>query len=233
MWQVCRGLTRPYKCVNALRSRRKTRRLVLDWLEPRTLLSNVSWTGTTDGKSWAVAGNWSNNEVPTSGDDVTINIAGNPTIQITTGSQSVHSLTASEPISISGGSLTVAAASTLSGGLTMTGGSLIANGSSFTATVTGTTTISGGSLLAEGGATLSLSTLATFNGELNSTDTLEATGAGSVLALPKLATITEDTTDYSSPFRSRPSPAAAWGYHCSRQSPAGRCKWKATAPAAP
>ena len=194
MWQVCRGLTRPYKSVNTLRSRRKARRLVLDWLEPRTLLSNVSWTGTTDGKSWAVAGNWSNNAVPTPGDDVTINIAGNPTIQITTGNQSVHSLTASEPISIIGGSLTVAAASTLSGGLTMTGGALVANGSSFTATVTGTTTISGGSLLAEGGATLSLSTLTSYSGELNSTDTLEATGAGSVLNLPKLATITEDTT---------------------------------------
>ena len=108
MWQVCRGLTRPSKSVNALRSRRKTRRLVLDWLEPRTLLSNVSWTGTADGKSWAVAGNWSNNKVPTPGDDVTINIAGNPTIQITTGNQSVHSLTASEPISIIAGSLTVA-----------------------------------------------------------------------------------------------------------------------------
>ena len=198
MWQVCRELTRPYKSVNALRSRRKARRLVLDWLEPRTLLSNVSWTGTTDGKSWAVAGNWSNNAVPTPGDDVTINIAGNPTIQITTGNQSVHSLTASEPISISGGSLTVAAASTLSGGLTMTGGSLIANGSSVTATVTGTTTVSGGSLLAEGGATLSLSTLTSYSGELNSTDTLEATGAGSVLTLPKLATITEDTTQYGS-----------------------------------
>ena len=119
------------------------RRLALDSLEPRTLLSNVSWTGTTDGKSWAVAGNWSDNAVPTPGDDVTIDVAGNPTIQITTGNQSVHSLTASEPISISGGSLTVAAASTLSGGLTMTAGALVANGSSFTATVTGTTAISG------------------------------------------------------------------------------------------
>ena len=198
MWQVCRGLTRPFKSVDTLRSRRKTRRLALDWLEPRTLLSNVSWTGTADGKSWAVAGNWSNNAVPTPGDDVTINIAGNPTIQITTGNQSVHSLTASEPISIIAGSLTLGAASTLSGGLTMTGGALVANGASFTATVTGTTTISGGSVFAEGGATLSLSTLTSYSGELNTTDTLEATGAGSVLNMPKLAAITEDTGSYGS-----------------------------------
>ncbi len=198
MWQVCRGLTRPFKSVDTLRSRRKTRRLALDWLEPRTLLSNVSWTGTADGKSWAVAGNWSNNAVPTPGDNVTINIAGNPTIQITTGSQSVHSLTASEPISIIAGSLRLGAASTLSGGLTMTGGALVANGASFTATVTGTTTISGGSVFAEGGATLSLSTLTSYSGELNTTDTLEATGAGSVLNMPKLAAITEDTGSYGS-----------------------------------
>ena len=68
----------------------------------------------------------------------------------------------------------------------------------FTAAVTGTTVISGGGLLAEGGATLSLSTLKSYSGEVNSTDTLEATGAGSVLTLPKLATITEDTTSYVS-----------------------------------
>ena len=51
MWQVCRGLTRTHQSVNTLRSRRETRGLALDWLEPRTLLSNVSWTGTADGKS--------------------------------------------------------------------------------------------------------------------------------------------------------------------------------------
>src|SRR5580704_4751113 len=116
MWQVCRGLMRPYKTVGTLRSRHKARRLALDWLEPRTLLSNVSWTGSADGKSWAVAGNWSNNAVPMSSDDVTINLGGNPTIQVTTGAQSVHSLTSTDPISISGGSLAAAAASSLSGG---------------------------------------------------------------------------------------------------------------------
>ena len=66
MWQVCRGLTRPYKSVSAVRSRRRAMHLALDSLEPRTLLSNVSWTGAADGKSWAVAGNWSNDAVPTS-----------------------------------------------------------------------------------------------------------------------------------------------------------------------
>ena len=136
--------------------------------------------------------------MPTSSDDVTIDLGGNPTIQITSGTQAVHSLTSTDSISISGGSLSVAANSSMSGGLTMTGGSLIADGSGITLSVTGTTTVSGGSLEAEGGATLSLSQLTTYAGAVDSTSTLEATGTGSMLSLPKLATVTEDTSSYSS-----------------------------------
>ena len=55
------------------------------------LLSSVNWTGAADGKSRAVAGNWSNDAVPTASDDVTISLSGNPTIQISSGTQSVNS----------------------------------------------------------------------------------------------------------------------------------------------
>ena len=85
MWQVCRGLFRRREMARARRWRRGPSRLGLDWLEARTLLSNVTWTGAADGKSWAVAGNWSGDAVPGSSDDVTINLGGNPTIQITHG----------------------------------------------------------------------------------------------------------------------------------------------------
>src|SRR5262249_23527795 len=158
------------------------------WLEARTLLSNVTWTGSADGTSWAVAGNWSGNAVPGANDDVTIDLGGNPTIRISSGSQSVHSLTSTDPIAISGGSLAVAASSTISGGLAMTGGSLSASGSSVTLTVTGTTTDSGGSLYAQNGATLSLAQLTSYTGNGNTT-TLEATGTGSTLTLANLAAI--------------------------------------------
>jgi hypothetical protein len=156
-------------------------RAALDFLEPRTLLSNVTWTGSADGKSWTVAGNWSDDAVPTASDDVTINLGGNPTIQITSGTQAVHSLTSTDALSISGGSLSVAANSSMSDGLAMTGGSLLADGSGITLSVTGTTTVSGGSLEAEGGAALSLSQLTAYAGAVNTTSTLEATGTGSVL----------------------------------------------------
>ena len=111
-----------------------------------------SWTGHGDGTSWTDASNWSNNEMPTSSDDVTINLSGNPTIQIASRTQSVNSITSTDLISIGGGSLSVAANSTLSGGLTMTGGSLIASGMGVTLSVTGTTTVSGTSLEAQAGA---------------------------------------------------------------------------------
>ena len=195
MWQVCRGLFRRREMARARRWRRGPSRLGLDWLEARTLLSNVTWTGSADGKSWAVAGNWSGDAVPGSSDDVTINLGGNPTIQITTGSQSVHSLSSSDPIAISGGSLSVAASSTMSGGLAMTGGSLVASGSGVVVTVTGTTTDSGGSLYAQSGASLSLAQLTAFAGNGNTT-TLEATGAGSTLNLANLASVTEAANNY-------------------------------------
>ncbi len=159
-------------------------------LELRQLLSNVDWISTSSG-SWDVGSNWSTGKVPGSGDDVVINVSGaNPTVTISSGSQSVQSVTADDPLSISGGSLTVAANSTISGGLSMTGGSLTANGSGTSLTVTGTTTVSGASLYAENGATLTLSSMASYTNPDASDDTyFEATGAGAVLDLPFLTSL--------------------------------------------
>jgi hypothetical protein len=98
-------------CANRRRDRRVTHKhelALLEPLEPRTLLSNVSWTGQDDGKSWTDASNWSNDAVPTASDDVTINLSGNPMIQTTSGTQAVHPLTSSDPASITRGSLSVA-----------------------------------------------------------------------------------------------------------------------------
>ncbi len=189
------GKLRHPQRVRLRRSPRRATRLVVDELESRRLLSNVTWTGGADATSWAVAGNWSDDAVPGPTDDVTINLGGNPTIQISSGSQSVHSLTSTDPIAISGGSLSVAANSTISGGLAMTGGSLTASGSGVVLTVTGTTTDSGGSLFAEGGATLSLAQLTGYTGN-GGTTTLEATGTGSTLKLANLASVTQTANAY-------------------------------------
>ncbi|MGC1721870.1 MAG: hypothetical protein WA746_23020, partial [Isosphaeraceae bacterium] len=128
--------------------------------------------------------------MPTASDDVTISLSGNPTIQISSGTQSVNSLTATDPLSISGGSLAVAATSTISGGLSMTGGSLAASGSGVSLTVTGTITVSGASLYAQAGASLSFTQLISYSNPNSYDDTyFEATGAGAVLSLPALASL--------------------------------------------
>ena len=120
-------------------------------LEERRLLTSVQWISNSSG-NWDVASNWSTNKVPGPGDDVTINVNGaTPTITIDSGNQSVQSLSASDPLSITGGALEVSANSTIGGTLSMTGGSLTVNGSGVTLDVTGATTIAGGSLYTSGG----------------------------------------------------------------------------------
>ena len=104
----------------------------IEVLEERRLLTSVQWISKSSG-NWDVASNWSTNKVPGSGDDVTINVGGaTPTITIDSGNQSVRSLSASDPLSITGGALEVSANSTIGGTLSMTGGSLTVNGSGVT-----------------------------------------------------------------------------------------------------
>ena len=174
------------------------RRLEFEPLESRQLLSTVDWISPNSG-NWNVGANWSTGEVPGPGDNVVIEQATSPTITISSGTQSVLSVTATDPIAITGGSLTVTSGtSSISGGLAMTGGSLEAVGSGVTFTVTGATTDTGGNLYAQNGAALTLSNLTSYTGGLNYTDTLEATGAGSKLSLPVLATIVGEPSDYYS-----------------------------------
>ena len=87
-------------------------------------LTPVSWTGEGNGTSWTDPNNWSTNAVPDADSDVTIN-AGATTITISGGAQSIDSLTASRPISLSGGSLSVATTGILNATLAISGGSLI------------------------------------------------------------------------------------------------------------
>jgi hypothetical protein len=147
-----------------------------------------TWISTASG-DWSVGSNWSTGAAPTSNEAVVINVSGaTPTVTISSGSQSVLYITASDPLSITGGSLTVAAYSTISDGLSMTGGSLVASGADASLTVTGTTAFSGGSLTASAGGTLSLPNLTSFSAPGSAT--LQATGSGSALDLPNLTSVT-------------------------------------------
>ena len=85
-------------------NRSKSCRPRLEWMEPRTLLSAVTWTGDAGDNNWDTANNWSPVGVPGSGADVTINIPAN-VVHSDNVADSIKSLTSTEPLTISGGTL--------------------------------------------------------------------------------------------------------------------------------
>jgi len=110
------------------------RRLAIESLEDRRLLTSVTWVGGTTGY-WDVASNWSGGAVPGSAADVTINPASPATVTIQAGdTESVSSVTlaASNALLMTGGSLTTAANLTNSGTITVHAGSALTVGGSCT-----------------------------------------------------------------------------------------------------
>jgi hypothetical protein len=101
------------------------RRFGLEQLERRYLLTAVSWNGHGDGTSWTDRLNWSTGAVPAPGDDVTISISGNPTIQLSSGTQAINSLVTSNLVKITGGTLQVAATAQIGANLTLAGGTIL------------------------------------------------------------------------------------------------------------
>jgi hypothetical protein len=109
--------------------KRKRRKALLEPLEPRLLLDAVLWDGGGDGVSWTDRFNWSADLLPTADDDVTINVeSSDPTIVLSSGTHSIRSLTSSEALTISGGSLALAADSQIHAAFTLSGGTLTGNG---------------------------------------------------------------------------------------------------------
>ena len=92
--------------------RRRRCRISLEVLEDRLMLSTVQWTNASGG-DWDTPGNWSTNTLPGAGDDVVIDTAGITVTHSTTASDSIRSLTSHALLSISNGSLSIAAASTI------------------------------------------------------------------------------------------------------------------------
>ena len=183
-----------------IRRRPSRFQLYLEQLEQRTVPATINWMNSAGG-NWDLGTNWNGGNVPGSGDDAVINTTAPATITIQTGDiESVHSLTlaGNDTLAITGGFLAIASSSTFSGGLAITGGSLTVSGSGVTLSANGPTTVSAGSLIAQGGATFSLPGLTSYAGLVNGTTTLEATGAGSVLALANLASLSSDTTNFNS-----------------------------------
>ena len=136
-------------------------------LERRALLAAVSWDGNADGDgdntNWTDPLNCSNDLVPTAADDVTLNVAANPSIQINSGTQSVRSLVTNEGLTVgSGATLAVSTTADVNAALTLNGGTISG----------GAYDVTGGTLTATPNANNRLLNVA-VNGDLN----LPANGA--------------------------------------------------------
>jgi hypothetical protein len=132
------------------RSFSRTCAFVTESLEARRLLAAVNWTGLGDGVNWTSAANWSNNAVPTSADDVTINIAANPNVTVS-GVQSVRSIVSAERMTFNSATLTIAQPSSFSDLVTLNSSTFNGAGN---VNVTGTLTLNNGTLSGTGSATI-------------------------------------------------------------------------------
>src|SRR5262245_55719645 len=154
---------------SAQKARRGVRRLSLEALEDRLAPAAVSWTGNAGTLNWSDAGNWSNNAVPTSADDVTINKAGVGTITIgASTSAAVLSLNdTTARLAVSGGR-SVATAATFGQNVTVAAGATltVAAGASLLIKDNATVTISGtGTIGSAGGAQVAVAVEDFFNND--------------------------------------------------------------------
>jgi hypothetical protein len=160
------------------KSRHKTHdhrryRVALEMLEDRLTLSTVHWTNSSGG-DWDTPGNWSTGTTLLGpGDDVIIDMPGVTVTHASGVDDAIRSLTSQATLTISGGSLSIAASSTVSnlnlggpnlGTLTGAGDLTVAqtlNWTSGTMSGAGTTTVApGGTLNLSGNLTLDARTLA-------------------------------------------------------------------------
>ncbi len=130
-------------------------------LQPDTSITTVNWIGGATG-DWNTQSNWSGDAVPNSNNNVTI--PNGVTVTISSGSQSINSLSCSGGLVINGGGLTLATASTIGGSLELDYTTITTNG---VLTVNGTTLSNGGAISGTGsfvnGGTVTVSNGLTAN----------------------------------------------------------------------
>ena len=154
------------------RSRRRHQRRaycpMLEVCEDRTLLASMLWTNVSGG-DWDLASNWVNSgdstdhHVPIATDDAIIGLDGVSVTHVQGDTDSVNSLSITSTtasLNVSNGSLAIAAASSISGSLTISGGTFDYSGSNVLST--GALTQTGGTLTGTG--TVNVSGLTTWSG---------------------------------------------------------------------
>jgi autotransporter-associated beta strand protein len=118
-------------------------------MESRLQMSAVVWTGAGGDNNWDNPDNWNTHSLPGMSDDVTIETSAN-VVHSGAVTDSIKSLTSTQPLTISGGTLSIAAASSTTGPLVISGGTLTGTGG---LTVGGPLTLTSGTLAGSGGVT--------------------------------------------------------------------------------
>lgn len=127
----------------------------------------VTWVGSSG--DWDNPSHWSTGSLPTPADDVQINTVGITVTHTGFNTDAVHSLTSKALLNISNGSLSLEDASSLTAGLTLSGGVLTGQGD---LVLKGTSTWSGGTMGGIGTTTISLG--ASLNITLDSNKLLDS-----------------------------------------------------------
>jgi Dockerin type I domain len=109
-------------------NRKRVLRHACEPLERRRLLAAVSWDGGGDGANWNDPLNWSNNQLPTPADDVTLAVGSLVQLLDNQGNPEIKSLTTSVPLQLSVQTLTVDGDVTLGANVMMQKSSLIVDG---------------------------------------------------------------------------------------------------------
>jgi hypothetical protein len=116
----------------------------LEILEQRIVLSTVYWSSASSG-DWDTPSNWSTGQLPGPADDVVINQPGVTVTHSQSNSDAVNSVTSSDQLLFSNGSLAVAGNANFSSNLKLSGGTFKVTGS-LQVTSGGTFTLQGGTL---------------------------------------------------------------------------------------
>lgn len=125
------------------------RRLVLESLEQRVVLSTVIWDGGGGDSNWNNPRNWDNDLLPGPDDDVYIDISavGPSTVTLSSGTVAIKSLQSGKSLAISGGTFSVSTTADINNDLTLSNGALTGSG---IVTVSGMTTWTGGMMSGSG-----------------------------------------------------------------------------------
>lgn len=145
----------------------------------------VAWVAAGDG-DWNNPANWSTGTLPQAGDDVIVNPGRSVTVTHGSGDTPLNSLNLTGNLLLTGGVLSVTAASQITGDLTVSNGATLkAIGPAATFTVSGAVTLDAANVYALDGGRITLPGAIYYRGP----GILRAQGSGSRLELPNLGSI--------------------------------------------